>query len=135
VLLVIGAIQAFTGKTFGLIGNYFGAGSDQGVAANMIGVGSRGRVSGSTTNPVIFAIWMTMFSLLVASDLNAKRRHVPFVVLSLVTAVVLSTLSCGAIAASALSCLILVFISWREMLRIVFSSVIVMMFLIHLEEI
>jgi hypothetical protein len=131
VLLVIGAIQAFTGTTFGLIGNYFGAGSDQGVTASMIGVGSRGRVSGSTTNPIIFAMWMTMFSLLVASDLNAKRRHVPFVVLSLVSAVVLSTLSCGAITA-ALSCLILVFISWREMFRIVFSSVIVMMFLIPL---
>lgn len=133
VLLVIGAIQAFTGTSFGLIGNYFGAGSDQGVTANVIGVGSRGRVSGPTTNPIIFAMWMTMFSLLAASGLNAKRRHVPFVVLSLVSAmVVLSTLSCGAIAAFALSWLIIVFISRREMVRIVFSSVIVMMFLMPL---
>ena len=117
-LITIGLIQFATGTSFGLIGNYFGGGFDQGVEATVFGVGTRGRVSGTTSNPIIFAIWVTVFSTLVASELNARKRHALFIAFSLVAGiVVLSTLSRGAIAAFAASLALLVFLNREEMVR------------------
>jgi O-antigen ligase len=133
VLLFVGVIQWTTGTSFGLIGNYFGTGTDQAVTANVAGVGSRSRISGTTTNPIIFAIWVTIFSLIVASDLNAKRRHILFVFHSFVSAVVvLSTLSRGAIAAFSMSLIIFVFINRKDLVRIAYIGMIIMIFILPL---
>lgn len=123
VLLVIGMIQIITGTSFGLIGNYFGAGLDQGSSANVKGFDSRARVSGTTSNPIIFAMWVTMFTLFVISDLNAKKRHILFVCFSILSAiVVLSTLSRGAIAAFVLSLLILLYLNRQEFAKVIVVS-------------
>ena len=122
-LVAIGMIQLGTGSSFGLIGNYFGAGSDQAIAANVAGVGSRARISGTTTNPIIFALWITLFTVLVASDLSARGRSIAFVAVSAIAAVVvLSTLSRGAIAAFAFSFAILVVLNRKQLTRYVLAG-------------
>jgi O-antigen ligase len=130
-LLAIGLIQFATGTRFGLIGNYFGAGFDQGVDATVSGVGTRGRVSGTTSNPIIFAMWVTAFSVLAASALNARQQHMKFMVLVFAAGiVVVSTLSRGAIAAYALSICLLVFLNREEMVRNVTIGVLLLCLLL-----
>ena len=84
-------------------------------------------------NPIIYAMWVTMFSLFMAASLDMRRRPFFFIVLSLLAAVVvLSTLSRGAIAAFAMSWLIFVFINRKGSLKVVFGGVTVIALLLPL---
>ncbi|MEM6638937.1 MAG: O-antigen ligase family protein [Pseudomonadota bacterium] len=129
ILIVIGLIQLVTNSSFGLIGNYFGLGNAQGVEANVAGFGSRARVSGTTSNPIIFAMWVTLFALIVAARFNYRGRTILFFAVTGAGAVVvLSTLSRGAIAAFALTWLIFVFMNRKQLVRnVVYGSVLLVM--------
>lgn len=130
-LIVIGLIQLVTNSSFGLIGNYFGSGNEQGVAATVAGVGSRSRISGTTSNPIIFAMWVTLFALVVAAHFNVRRKTLLFVGISgIASVVVLATLSRGAIAAFALSWIIFVFLNRAELMRNAIAGVVIVVFLV-----
>lgn len=117
VLLFVGTVQLVTGTSFGLIGDYFGSSHDQSVHANLSGFVRERRISGTTTNPIVFAVWVTFFSLVAMSSLLSRGQQARFLMLSGIAAmVVTATLSRGAIAAFGLSWLALVVIARKDFL-------------------
>lgn len=116
-LIGIGLIQLMSGTSFGLIGNYFGGNLDQMISANVEGLDSKSRISGTTTNPIIFAMWITLFSSVLLSKLLEDRRYFWFFALTATSfVVVVSTLSRGAIGAYVVSWFVVIVLQRKQII-------------------
>lgn len=116
-LIGIGLIQLVSGTSFGLIGNYFGGNLDQMISANVEGLDSKSRISGTTTNPIIFAMWITLFSSVLLAKLLEDRRYFWFFSLTAASfVVVISTLSRGAIGAYVISWFLVIILQRKQII-------------------
>ncbi len=60
-LLGVGLLQLVTGTPIGLVNNYFGTNLDQSSSATVQGHGTNVRISGTTSNPIVYGLWLNLY--------------------------------------------------------------------------
>ncbi len=96
-LSVTGLLQLITGQPIGLIGNLFGQDLDQFTSVSR-SLGSRNRVSGTTPNSNVFAMWIVMFGGVFLSTWVARGKAVLFYIgAGLMTLIIMMSLSRGGV--------------------------------------
>jgi O-antigen ligase len=114
-LLSVGLIQIVTNSSFGLIGNYFGQGSDQMGSFSVPGEERARRISGTTTNSVRYALWIVIFCYFIVVRLFVDARYLRLTIFSGISFIVLLyTASRGAILSFVVLMLLLALMLFRR---------------------
>ncbi len=124
VLMLVGLIQAITNTRFGLIGNFFGASLNQGSTAGIAWNQVVSRVSGTSPNPNVYSMWITIFfGLALARAFVGGRYYLFFFGVALGSFAIVSTLARGGVAAFFLFVAIMLLMNYKKLAdnRYVFS--------------
>jgi len=124
VLMLVGLIQAVTNTQFGLINNYFGGSFDDGSGAKVAWNTVVNRVSGTTPNSNVYAMWiMFFFGFALVRVFVGKRYKMFFLWVALGGFTMASTLSRGGVSAFFLFLAIVLLMNYKKLVdsRYVFS--------------
>jgi O-antigen ligase len=96
------------------VGNYFGESLDQASPLDVTRFDVRYRISGTTSNPNVYALWVTLLSGLGLAHLLARKRYLLLLALTAATSfVLLNTFSRGSLVTFALFLVLLLWQNFR----------------------
>ena len=129
-LLGVGLLQLVTGTPIGLVNNYFGTNLDQSSSATVQGHGTNVRISGTTSNPIVYGLWLNLYCVFAMIYALSHRHKIWFAVLALLVPVsLLGTLTRGAIVAYVASILALMLFTFQKSGKVVVGAIVLLIVL------